>query len=197
MRVNPLLVALTLAALTSAPRIASAAPSAEPAAKATVENDVTADYMVGKEDVLELAVFKYPDLNGPVTVRPDGKITLKLVGDIQAEGRTIPQINKEIETKLAEYIPEPHVTLSVRTINSMKVFVMGRVGAPGSFNVGQNVTVLQALAMAKGFTPWAKKNDMVVVRGVSGKRIKVNYSKVVKGKQENFTLYPGDTIVVP
>ena len=102
MRVSPLLVALTLAALTSAPRIASAAPSAEPAAKATVENDIAADYMVGKEDVLEIAVFKYPDLNGPVTVRPDGKIPLKLIGDVQAEGRTIPQINKEIETKLGE-----------------------------------------------------------------------------------------------
>lgn len=197
MRVSPLLVALTLAALTSAPRIASAAPSAEPAAKATAENDIAPDYMVGKEDVLEVAVFKYPDLNGPVTVRPDGKITLKLIGDVQAEGRTIQQINQEIETKLAEFIPEPHTTLSIRTINSMKVFVMGRVGAPGSFNVGQNVTMLQALAMAKGFTPWAKKGDMVIVRGVTGKRIKVNYNKVVKGKQENFTLYPGDTIVVP
>jgi len=186
MRAIPLL-ALTLA-------LSAAAPAA---AAASDRNDISADYTVGKEDVLDINVLKYEDLSGPVTVRPDGKITFKLIGDVQAEGRTIADINAEIQERLAEFIPEPYVTTQIRTVNSMKVYVLGRVVAPGAFNVGSNVTLLQALALSKGFTPWAKKNKIVLVRGVSGKRVKINYKKVVAGKQENFTLYPGDTIVVP
>lgn len=170
---------------------------AAPAAAGSERNDVPVDYTVGKEDVLDVNVLKYADLSGPVTVRPDGKITLKLIGDVQAEGRTVKDINAEIQERLKEFIPEPYVTTQMRTVNSMKVYVVGRVTAPGAFNVGSNVTLLQALALSKGFTPWAKKHKMVLVRGVTGKRVKINYAKVVSGKQENFTLYPGDTIVVP
>jgi polysaccharide biosynthesis/export protein len=159
--------------------------------------DIPIDYRVGKEDVLTVAVFRFDDLNGPVTVRPDGRVTMKLIGDVQAEGRTVAEIQDEITEKLAAFIPEPKVTLSVSEIRSMKVFVTGRVTAPGVFTVGQNPTLLQAIAMAKGFTPWAKKGRIVLVRGESGKRVKVDYDKVVSGDQDNYTLYPGDTIVVP
>lgn len=159
--------------------------------------DLALDYRIGKEDVLELAVFRFEDLGGPVTVRPDGRITLDLIGDVQAEGRTVAEVTAEITEKLAAFLPEPKVTLSVTETRSMKVFVVGRVTAPGVFIVGSNPTLLQTLAMAKGFTPWAKKGQIVLVRGESGKRVKVDYRKVVSGKQDNLTLYPGDTIVVP
>ena len=159
--------------------------------------DVSPDYMLGKEDVLDLDVLNFDQLTGPVTVRPDGKISVKLLGDIQAEGRTVSEVQKEITGKMKAYLPDPHVTLAVKQINSMKVYVMGRVTQPGMFNIGSNVNLLQALAMAKGFTPWAKKSKVVIVRGVTGKRINVNFDKVVSGKQDNYLLYPGDTIVVP
>ena len=181
---------LLLALALIAPLPALAAPDSE-------RNDISVDYRIGKEDVLELAVFRFEDLGGPVTVRPDGRITLELIGDVQAEGRTAPEISQEITEKLAAFIPEPKVTLSVTKINSMKVFVVGRVTAPGVFSVGSNPTLLQAIAMAKGFTPWAKKGRIVIVRGETGKRVKVDYDDVVSGSQTNFTLYPGDTIVVP
>ena len=159
--------------------------------------DIPIDYRVGKEDVLELSVFAYEDLGGPVTVRPDGKITLDLIGDVQASGRTVPEITAEITQRLSTFIPEAKVTLAVSEIRSMKVFVVGRVEEPGVFTVGVNPTILQALAMAKGFTPWAKKSRIVLVRADSGKRVKVDYDRVVAGKQDNYTLYPGDTLVVP
>ena len=179
-----------LALLALAPLSALAAPESH-------RPDLALDYRIGKEDVLELAVFRFEDLGGPVTVRPDGRITLDLIGDVQAEGRTVPEVTAEISEKLSAFIPDPKVTLSVTEIRSMKVFVVGRVTEPGVFIVGSNPTLLQTLAMAKGFTPWAKKGQIVLVRGESGKRVKVDYRKVVAGKQDNFTLYPGDTIVVP
>lgn len=167
------------------------------AASESERPDIPADYRIGKEDVLELAVFRFDDLGGPVTVRPDGRITLDLIGDVQAEGRTVTEISTEVTEKLSNFLPEPKVTLAVTEIRSMKVFVVGRVTAPGVYMVGSNPTLLQALAMAKGFTPWAKKGQIVLVRGETGKRVKIDYQKVVAGKQDNFTLYPGDTIVVP
>lgn len=184
------LTKLIALALSLAPVAATAAPSAE-------RPDIPIDYRVGKEDVLSLSVFRYEDLGATMTVRPDGRITLGLIGDVEAEGRTVPEITAEITEKLRAFIPEPHVTLAVSEIRSMKVFVVGRVTAPGVYSVGTNPTLLQALAMARGFTPWAKKGRIVLVRGESGKRVKVDYDRVVAGKQENYTLYPGDTLVVP
>lgn len=177
--------------------LALIAPLPAVGSPASDRSDIPVDYRIGKEDVLELAVFRFEDLGGPVTVRPDGRITLDLIGDVQAEGRTVTEISQEIAEKLAAFIPDPKVTLSVTEIKSMKVFVLGRVVAPGVFSVGSNPTLLQAIAMAKGFTPWAKRSRIVLVRGESGKRVKVDYDDVVAGSQDNFTLYPGDTVVVP
>ncbi len=196
------LKAIAIAALAAAmlPGLAGASEANQDAGVAVSGSerpDVASDYTLGKEDVLDLNVLNFDQLTGPVTVRPDGKVSVKLVGDIQAEGRTVAEVQKEIATKMKAFLPDPHVTLSVKQINSMKVFVMGRVAAPGMFNVGANVNLLQALAMAKGFTPWAKRSKVVLVRGTTGKRVKVDYDKVVSGKQDNFLLYPGDTIVVP
>ena len=199
-RLSTLAAALTIAttAFSAAPALAKRSqepPPAQPQGQA--ENDIPADYTLGKEDVVDVSVFGFPQLDGPQTVRPDGKITLKLVGDVQAEGRTIQEITDDVTEKLKPFIPAPHVTIAMKQINSMKVYVVGRVGAPGVFNIGSPVTLLQALAMAKGFTPWAHKSHLTLVRGVTGKRVSVNYDHVVSGKQENYTLYPGDTIVVP
>lgn len=196
------LKAIAIAALAAAmlPGLAGASEANQDAGVAVSGSerpDIASDYTLGKEDVLDLSVLNFDQLTGPVTVRPDGKVSVKLVGDIQAEGRTVAEVQKEIATKMKAFLPDPHVTLSVKQINSMKVFVMGRVAAPGMFNVGANVNLLQALAMAKGFTPWAKRSKVVLVRGTTGKRVKVDYDKVVSGKQDNFLLYPGDTIVVP
>ncbi len=196
------LKAIAIAALAAAmlPGLAGASEANQDAGVAVPGSerpDVASDYTLGKEDVLDLNVLNFDQLTGPVTVRPDGKVSVKLVGDVQAEGRTVAEVQKEIATKMKAFLPDPHVTLSVKQINSMKVFVMGRVAAPGMFNVGANVNLLQALAMAKGFTPWAKRSKVVLVRGTTGKRVKVDYDKVVSGKQDNFLLYPGDTIVVP
>lgn len=196
------LKAIAVAALAAAmlPGLAGASEANQDAGVAVSGSerpDVASDYTLGKEDVLDLNVLNFDQLTGPVTVRPDGKVSVKLIGDVQAEGRTVAEVQKEIATKMKAFLPDPHVTLSVKQINSMKVFVMGRVAAPGMFNVGANVNLLQALAMAKGFTPWAKRSKVVLVRGTTGKRVKVDYDKVVSGKQDNFLLYPGDTIVVP
>ena len=201
MKATPLkAIGLLALAATFAPAYAVASEANQDAGVAVSGSeraDVAPDYTLGKEDVLDLDVLNFEQLTGPVTVRPDGKISVKLLGDIQAEGRTVTEVQKEIASKMKAYLPDPHVTLSVKQINSMKVFVMGRVTAPGMFNVGSNVNLLQALAMAKGFTPWAKKSKVVIVRGTTGKRVKIDYDKVVSGKQDNYLLYPGDTIVVP
>lgn len=193
-------MAIAVAAVLAAP--AGTALAADGAPEASTQQfstrpDIDPDYFLGKDDVLDLSVVKFPQLDGTVTVRPDGKISVKLIGDVQAAGRTIEQVRGEITERMKAYIPDPHVALAVKALNSMRVYVLGRVGAPGMFTVGSNVNLLQALALAKGFTPWAHKSKVVLVRGTTGKRVHVDFQKVVSGRQENYVLYPGDTIVVP
>jgi polysaccharide export outer membrane protein len=191
--------AVLLATAGSAPGRAAAdtADAGGPGFESADRPEIAADYQLGKEDVLDFDVLNFEQLTGTLTVRPDGKISVKLVGDVLAEGRTIADVRTEITRRMKPFVPDPHVSLTVKQINSLKVYVMGRVTAPGMFNVGANVNMLQALAMAKGFTPWAKKSKLVIVRGASGKRIKVDYDHVVAGKEDNYLLYPGDTLVVP
>lgn len=177
--------------------VAFSAPTGARASGQAEHPSLAPDYTVGAEDVLDFTVLKYDELNGPITVRPDGKINVPLVGEVQAAGRTVEDIQSEVARRMEQFIPQSHLTLRVRTVNSIKVYVTGRVESPGMFQVGKPITILQAIAMAKGFTPWAKESRMTLVRSQTGKRVRVNYAKVVKGKQENFTLYPGDTLIVP
>jgi polysaccharide export outer membrane protein len=160
-----------------------------------------ADYTLHPGDQLEVAVWKEPDLTKTVVVRPDGKFSFPLAGETVAVGRTVPQVQTEIANKLKAYIPEPVVTAAVTTMDGNRVYVIGQVNKPGSFVMNPRLTVLQALSLASGLTPFASLNDIIVVRGsgTAQKVLQFRYSDVSKGKslEQNIPLEAGDVIVVP
>ena len=159
------------------------------------------DYQIGAEDVLDISVWREKDLQREVLVRPDGWVTFPLVGNVEAAGKTPQQLENEIRQRLRKFIPEPVVTVTVKKIQGLKVFVMGRVGKPGEYMVGRYVDVLQALTLAGGLTPFAKEDKIKVLRKQGGKEVVIpfDYSEVKKGKrlEQNITLRSGDVIVVP
>ena len=156
-------------------------------------------YRIGKEDVLDVSVWRDADLSRTLPVRPDGFITLPMVGEVQAEGRTTVELEQEIARRLQKYIQSPRVTVMVREVNSARVYVTGEVQKPGAFPLRGQVTVLQALAMAGGLTEFADRNGMMVIRANNGPRINVRYSDLVERRTQgsDFPLQPGDTVVVP
>ncbi len=158
-------------------------------------------FLLGPEDVLEISVWKDETLTKQVVIRPDGKISFPLIGEIQAAGRTVEDLRKEIIKKLSEFISDPVVTVMVIGINSYKIYVIGKVNKPGAYTVGRPVNVMQALSMAGGFSPFADLDNISILREQNGKqiRIKFNYKEVAKGKhlEENILLKRGDVIVVP
>ena len=160
-----------------------------------------AAYKIGPQDMLQIDVWKEPEITRLVPVRPDGKITLPLLNDVQAAGLTPMELANVISEGLKKYINNPQVTVSVSTINSRRVYVTGEVTKPGAFAMLPNMTVLQALTSAGGFTQFAKIKSIYVLRVEGGKQTKVpfNYKAVVEGKkpEENIELQPGDTVVVP
>lgn len=198
------LPAQTVDASPSAPE--SARPSEAPPDQVTpppavrgVHNNT---YVIGDDDVLEINVWKEQDVSRTIPVRSDGKISLPLVGEVQAAGRTPVQLEEEITTRLRNFITEPAVTVMVQKINSLKFNVMGEVIKPGSFALTTSMTVVDAIATAGGFKDFAKKKSIYVLRtnpdGTEA-RLSFNYSAFVKGKnaKANVKLQPGDTIVVP
>lgn len=154
-------------------------------------------YVIGDDDVLSINVWNERDLKQSVPVRPDGKISLPLIGDIQAAGRTPSQLQGDISAKLRAYITHPDVTVIVEQIKSKKFNILGRVMKPGAYPLSANITVLDAIALAGGFQDFAKQKDIYILRGES--RFKFNYKDVIRGRnrEENITLEPNDTIVVP
>ena len=159
-------------------------------------------YVIGASDVLAINVWKEPDVSRSIPVRSDGKISLPLVGEIQASGRTPLQLEQEITTKLTKYISEPEVTVMVQESRSQKFNILGMVAKPGSYPLVTSTTVLDALALAGGFRDFAKKKQIYILRkDVLGQsqRIPFNYNDVISGKnpQENVQLQADDTIVVP
>ena len=160
-----------------------------------------ADYLIGLDDVLEISVWKEPDISRSVPVRPDGKISLPLLNDVQAAGNTPMQLQTNISEGLKKFITDPRVTVIVTQINSRRVYVLGEVNRPGPFSMYPDMTVLQALSAAGGFTQFAKLTGIYVLRNEKGKQVTLpfNYKEVVRGQraQENILLMPGDTIVVP
>jgi polysaccharide biosynthesis/export protein len=171
-----------------------------------------ADYRIGPEDVLQISVWKNDALTKTVPVRPDGKISLPLVNDVAAEGLTALELRDVLTKKLVEYIPEPEVSVIVIEVRSFKVSVIGEVARPARYELKSWTTVLDVLALAGGFTPFAAKAQVVVLRpeGNGTKRIPFNYPKVVKlqglmdrlrdgsgGGEENFYLRNGDIVLVP
>ena len=157
------------------------------------------EYRIGKEDVVSVEVWKDPALSAKVPVRPDGKISLPMIGDIVAEGRTAKELQAEVQKKLTPMVNEPVVAVMVAEINAAKFFVLGEVAHPGAYPERGAMNVLQALALAGGPTEWANRGGIVVIRHSEGKeqRYNVNYREVVSGKAQAIQLIPGDTVFVP
>jgi len=155
-------------------------------------------YRIGPEDILHIDVWGNPELTRDATVRPDGKISLPLIQDIQAEGRTASELSDVIRQRLLAYIKDPEVAVIVTEINAPKIFVIGYVTKPGPYPLRGEMSVLQALSLAGGFTPFASPKKIKVLRNNGGKREihKVNYYDMID-EGGNYFLKPGDTIVVP
>lgn len=158
-------------------------------------------YRIGPQDVLKIDVWREDQLTRTVPVRPDGKITLPLLNDVQAVGMTPMQLAGVISDGLKKYINSPQVTVSVTEINSRRVYVTGEVTRPGAFPLLPDMTVLQALTSAGGFTQFARIKSIYVLRMEGKQQVKhaFNYKDVISGKQaeDNIQLHPGDTVVVP
>jgi polysaccharide biosynthesis/export protein len=159
-------------------------------------------FVIGNDDVLAINVWKEPDISRSIPVRSDGKISLPLVGEVQAAGQTPLKLEQDIASKLKNYISEPEVTVMVQQINSQKFNILGQVVRPGTYVIANSVTVLDAIALAGGFRDFAKQKSIYILRQSSDggqTRIPFNYKDVVNGKNtsQNIRLQPRDTIVVP
>ena len=158
------------------------------------------DYVIGPEDTLHISVWKEPDLTATLPVRPDGKVSMPLLNDVQAAGLKPMQLADSITEKLRKYIADPRVTVVVTAMNSQRIYVLGEVLHTGAMPLSPGMTVLQALASA-GFTQFANTKGIYVLRVQNGKQQKIpfNYKQVIKGEatEQNIILKPGDTIVVP
>jgi polysaccharide biosynthesis/export protein len=175
------------------PKAGTSAPQVSPAQDA--------EYKIGAQDVLRIDVWKEPEISRTAPVRPDGRISLPLINDVQAAGLTAAQLAAVIADGLRKYITNPQVTVGVTEINSRRVYVTGEVTRPGAFPLLPNMTVLQALSSSGGFSQFAKLKSIYVLRTEDGKQVKhpFNYKEVVSGKKPelNIPLRPGDVIVVP
>lgn len=157
-------------------------------------------YVIGAGDLLQVTVWKESELSGSMTVRPDGMISLVLIGDTKAAGLTPMQLGADIAQKLRKYIQDPNVYVVVTAANSHRVFLIGEVQHVGPVMLTANMTPLEAIATAGGVTPFANTKHIYIIRGQTGKQIKIpfNYKKALKGiSRQNITLVPGDNIVVP
>jgi len=177
------------------------APRVAPVVRSASAVDMTKEYLIGPEDVLDITVWKNcPDLCRTVPVRPDGKLSLPLVNDVQASGLTPMDLRQHLTEQLAEYIPSPEVSVIVREVHNFKVAVVGAVKMPGDYEIKSQATVLELLARAQGLTEFANRDKIVVLRqkGPKTERIKFNYRKVAEGDDEdNLYVRAGDIIVVP
>ena len=190
------LCSLTLLLLASAALATAQAP-----APARGPEQVEGDYIIGPGDVLQIFVWKEPDLTRDVTVRVDGKITVPLLGDLAAAGRTPQQLGTDLGKALGRFLSAPQVTLGVSQANSSRFYVMGQVNTPGVFPLAGRVSVLQGLALAGGLREFAKSDGIQIVRQSQGTQtfIPVNYKRLEDGRDisQNILLRPGDTILVP
>jgi len=176
--------------------------STEPASRHIIPSSaaIAAEYRIGVSDVAAITVWKVPELSRSVPVRPDGKISLPLMGDVEAAGKTTGELHDLIVDRLKPFIPDPEVTVAVEQINSQKYFVMGRVAHPGSYPLTVPSTIVEALAASGGFLDWAKTGDIMVVRRMADnqtERIPFSYKDWLKKKSNAIELKAGDIIVVP
>lgn len=154
-------------------------------------------YIIGVQDVINVRVWRERDLSGDFVVRPDGRISLPLAGEIEADGITPNQLKTRIVEALSNYMNRPEVTLEVRRVNSKRYFISGEINRPGAFTVISPITVLEAISNAGGLKDFANSKKIVIMRG--NERLKFNYKEVIKGKnmEQNIFLQPGDHIIVP
>ena len=197
--------ALLCAALIAAVSATTLAQAQKPQGSSNQSSAVTAatlpsDYVIGVEDVLSVVFWREKDMSADVIVRPDGKISLPMLNDITAAGLTPEALAAVVAQAGAKLVREPGATVIVKEIRSRKIYIIGEVSRPGTFQLGSEMTVLQALGEAGGFIEGADKGDVVIVRNEGGKerRFKFNYNEVVDGKNpaQNIRLLPGDTIIV-
>lgn len=167
----------------------------------TVARAAENDYRLHAGDSITVSVWKEVDLQRKVIIRPDGKFSFPLAGEVQAAGRTADEVRIDIESKLSKFIPEAVVTVIVEDVAGNRIYVIGQVNKPGMFIMNPQLTVLQALSLAGGHTPFAKLDDISIVRGVGAgqKSFPFRYNQVVEGKalQQNVVLESGDVVVVP
>jgi polysaccharide biosynthesis/export protein len=201
----------SLAAQTKSATLKSSGPASSGAAKpadgvkpADVPKPavaVPAGYIVGDSDVIHVNVWKEPEVSQTVVVRTDGNISLPLINEVKVSGLTPLQIQDLVGERLKGFLNNPQVTVTVIEIRSKRAFITGEVARPGTYSLNAETSVLQLIAQAGGFTPFAKKDSIVVLRTEDGKqfRLKFKYKEVVQGKktEQNIALHPGDTVVVP
>lgn len=158
-------------------------------------------YIIGKGDVLAIDVWNEPVLSREVIVRMDGMISLPLIDDVLAAGRTPMELKRDIQTRLTEYIEGTEVTVTYKSSQHQKFYVLGEIASPGEYDLQKDLTILQGFALAGGFTEWADLDDIVLIRrrGTKEFRFILNYKDMIKGKAplQNFLIQPGDTIIVP
>ena len=175
----------------------------DPAAASALSADVVApaDYVIGPEDQLSIVFFQNHDMSADVVVRSDGKITLPLINDVQASGRTPEQLRTAIDVDAKRFMQEPNATVTVKQINSRKVFIVGAVEKPGTYALNAPTTVLQLIAMASGLKEYADSRRVLIVRSEPGRQASVtfNYKDAISHRDmsQNIVLRPGDTVVVP
>jgi len=177
------------------PELASSAPAVE----ATRVDDPA--YRLGPEDALEIAVWKDETLKSSVIVRPDGAISFPLVGEVQVAGRTAAEVRQELVRRLARFVPEAEVTVSVARVLSYRIYVIGRVNKPGDYVVGRPIDVLQALTLAGGTTPFAAEDEIRIIRREAGRQTSIpfDYARLRKkgDLSQNIVLRSGDVLLVP
>lgn len=175
--------------------------SAASASSSPTAGDTPSDYVIGAEDVLGILFWRDQDMTSDVTVRPDGKITLPLIGDLQASGLKPEALRQHIQQAASKFMTDVNVTVLVKQINSRKVFITGQVANPGAYPLAAPRTVMQLIALAGGLTEYADSKNITIMRaeGDQSRSYKFNYRDVAKGKQltQNILLKPSDTIVVP
>ena len=158
-------------------------------------------YTVKPGDVLSISVWKEPDLQGPVLVRPDGQFSFPLAGQVDARGKTVPELQQTVTERLRKFISDPVVTVSIQEVKGNKVYVLGQVNKPGEFIVNPRVDVMQALSMAGGTTAFAALGDIMILRrsDKGQQALPFRYADVARGRnlQQNITLQAGDVVVVP
>jgi polysaccharide export outer membrane protein len=196
-----LCAAADLPAQSRAAELSTSTVAAPPSATGAVAVSLPADYVIGPEDQLSVVFWRDKDLSADVVVRPDGKISLPLLNDVQAGGLTPEQLRHNVTEEAKRYVEDPTASVVVRLINSRKVFVTGEVEKPGTYPLAGPTTVLQLLATAGGLKEYAGKDKIIVLRREAGREIsfRFNYKQVIQQKNpaQNIELKPGDTVVVP